>query len=391
MGKAAAERLALLDCEALERIKNAKRVVVKLGTRVLVANSGRPEMSRVKAVVDELARLHRKGLDVIVVSSGAIGAGMDALGMKRRPTSVPDLQMTAAVGQMRLMHHYEELFHKNRCKVGQVLLTHDDLKHRQRHLNARNAINNLLRHRIIPIINENDVVAVDEIKFGDNDVLGALTALLLEADLLLLLSTTNGVRRPSSGNRTERIKYIERIDDQIRSYIRGKGSELSTGGMETKLAAVDMVAEVGAAAVIADGRKPQVIRSILAGEDIGTRIGGLIRSQGSINSKKRWIAFFNKTQGGLVVDDGAVDALSVEGHSLLPIGIRKVEGDFEIGAVVAIRNRRGDVVAKGMSSYCSDDIKKIRGRKTSEISRILGNSFYDEVVHRDNMVVLHKG
>ena len=372
-----------------QSLKEARRIVIKIGSRVLIQRTGRPDIRRMRALVKEIATLRHTGKEVVVVSSGAIGAGLHALGMRTRPDNLPDLQMAAAVGQTRLMSRYSALFAREKCRIGQVLLTHGDLQERVRHLNARNTVMNLLRHGIIPVVNENDVVAVDEIKFGDNDHLAALTALLIDADLMILLSTVDGFRRPVAARKTRRVPYMASISSETLAMATGKGSVFSIGGMRTKLESAHDFVDLGGMAVIANGRKANVIARIMDGEDEGTLIGGgAVRD--TTRSRKRWIAFFNRAQGALIVDDGARTAIETKGRSLLPAGIRDVEGRFDIGAVVNVRTADGTVIARGLVEYSSDDIRKIKGRKTSEIASLLGSKDYDEVVHRDHMLVFSR-
>lgn len=371
-------------------LPTAKRVVIKVGSRVLIQRNGRPDIRRMRALVKDIAALHKQGKDVIFVSSGAIGAGLHALGMTKRPDTLPDLQMAAAVGQTRLMSRYSALFAREECRIGQVLLTHDDLRDRVRHLNARNTLMNLLRNRIIPVVNENDVVAVDEIKFGDNDHLASLVAMLLDADVLVLLSTVDGFRRPVSARRTQRVPYLPAISDEVLALAIGKGSLFSIGGMKTKLQSAHDFVNMGRLAVIANGRKSDVVARIMAGQDEGTLIGGQI-PRGEAQSRKRWIAYFHKIQGHIWVDEGAVEAVIQKGRSLLPAGIIKVDGSFNIGAVVAVKAPDGEIIARGLTEYTSEDIRKIMGHKTSEIATLLGRKDYDEVIHRDHMLVLNGG
>ena len=357
-------------------LKNAKRIVVKAGSKVLVQSTGRPDSRRLKLLVDELAQFQNNGGEVAFVSSGAIGAGLEALGMKTRPTAIPDLQMAAAVGQTRLMSLYDNLFGGNKCNIGQVLLTHDALKHRERHLNARNTLLNLIANRIVPIINENDAISTKEIKFGDNDVLAALVAILVDADALVLLSTTDGLREPVGNGKTRRVSFIEEVDDDVLGLVADRQSKLSTGGMASKLESAQIAAHNGIPVVIANGRKTRVLTRILQGQDEGTL---LFPKEGNISKRKRWIAFFNRAEGHIVVDDGAAAALG-KGKSLLPVGIKSVEGSFKVGAMVNIQTVGGEHIARGLVEYSSDDIDGIKGRKTS------GKT--GEVIHRDNMVVL---
>ncbi len=366
-----------------------KRVVIKIGSRVLIQRNGRPDVRRIRALVEEIAALHHAGKDVIVVSSGAIGAGLHALGISKRPDALPDLQMAAAVGQTHLMSRYSALFAREKCQIGQVLLSHGDLQDRVRHLNARNTLMNLLRHRIIPIINENDVVAVDEIKFGDNDHLATLVAMLLDADLLVLLSTVDGFRRPTSARRTQRVPYLISISEDVLALAIGKGSLYSIGGMRAKLEAAHDFVSLGRCVVIANGRKQRVIGRIMEGQDEGTLIGDL-SPRGDARSRKRWIAYYHKAQGTIEVDEGAAQAITKRGKSLLPAGVRQVEGAFTLGSVINIRGPDGQIFARGLTEYSSDDIRRIMGRKTSEIATLLGQKDYDEIIHRDHLLVLRK-
>lgn len=374
-------------------LAQAKKIVLKVGTRVLVDSRGRPSDERFKALVDQIAELTAKGITPVLVTSGAVGAGMQALGWTSRPTDLHDLQMAAAVGQSRLMSRYEALFARHGLVVGQVLLTADDLKNRTRHLNARNTLNNLLRHGVIPIINENDVVSVNEIKVGDNDMLAALTSILVDADLLVLLTTTNGLKRmgvSESGRKTsKRIAYLERVTRDTLKLAGGKGSDLSTGGMASKLQAAALAARAGVCVVIADGRIDNTIGRLMNGDDVGTLIGAADNfSVVGDRGKKRWLAFFHRTRGAIVIDDGAVRALEERQKSLLPVGVVKVEGNFGIGELVSVRCRQGRLIARGLTEFDSELIQKVKGKKTGEIVAVVGINSSGEVIHRDNLVIL---
>jgi glutamate 5-kinase len=361
-------------------------VVVKIGSRVLVQRDGRPDPRRLGALVADVAGCHAEGCEMIVVSSGAIGSGMNALGLRKRPRSLPDLQMAAAVGQLRLMTHYDKLFRARGCTVGQVLLTHDALNVRERHLNARNTLVNLVRNRIIPIINENDAVAVEEIKFGDNDLLASLVALLVDADLLILLTTVDGLRAPWKGRGTRRVPWLPSVTPKDLALVFGSGNEISTGGMASKLQSAHNVARAGIPVVIADGRRAGVVGAVLGGGDTGTLIGRP-RGAGTWGARERWIGFFHKSSGAVVIDDGARRAVVASGRSLLPIGVRAVEGAFKAGAVVDVKGLDGVLVARGLSAYGADDLRRIQGRRTAEVAGILGACDFGEAIHRDNMVV----
>lgn len=372
------------------KLKHAHRVVIKFGTRVLVDSRGRPNPQRIQAIVDQVSSLVKQGREVVIVSSGAVGAGLDPLGFAKRPVDLISLQMAAAVGQTHLMRMYSERFEQKRISVGQVLLNHDDLKQRNRHLNARNTLLGLLRKGVVPIVNENDVVSVDEIRLGDNDYLASLVAVLVDADALLLCTSVNGLRAPLAGNRTKRIAYLPEISQKELDLVGGKGSELSIGGMATKLGAAQMANKAGAVSLILDGRKPDSLLKALAGCDIGTCIGQPDDSGRIKGKRKHWIAFFHKPTGKLLVDEGAEKALRHLGKSLLAAGIVKVEGQFSIGAVVEVRNRTGDLIGSGLSEFNAEDLRLIQGQKSTRILEILGPAVSTEVIHRDNLVLLNE-
>lgn len=359
-----------------DALRNAKRVVVKAGSKVLVQRSGRPDKRRLKLLVDELSHFQTGGGEAVFVSSGAVGAGLETLGLKTRPTAMADLQMAAAVGQIRLMSIYDGLFGANKCGIGQVLLTHDGLKQRERHLNARNTLLNLIANRIIPIINENDAVSTEEIKFGDNDVLAALVAILVDADALILLSSTDGLREPDGNGKTRRVSFIEEVDDEVLELVADKQDQLSSGGMASKLESAQIAAHNGIPVVIANGRKTNVLTRILDGKDEGTL---LFPKEGNISKRKRWIAFFNRAEGHLVVDDGAARALN-RGKSLLPVGVVSVAGQFKVGAMVDIQGTDGRPLARGLVECSSEEIEARKGQHAGEKA--------GEVIHRDNMVIL---
>lgn len=372
-------------------LQTARRIVIKIGSRILVQASGRPETQRIRALIHDIAALKHEGREVVVVTSGAIGTGMDALGIRRRPTHLPDLQMAAAIGQSRLMTLYDRMFAADRCLVGQVLLTHDDLKHRVRHLNARNTMLTMLQRGVIPIVNENDVVAMEEIKFGDNDLLAALVVHLLNADLLVLLTTTDGLRKPDASGHSQRVASVQAITRDVLELASGKEDHLSTGGMFSKLESAGAATKAGASVIIADGRKAGILRQILAGADTGTLIPPATRNpQDTLSARERWIAFFHKPKGVLLIDDGARRALEENGKSLLPIGIKQVEGDFEAGAAVEIKTPGQGLIARGLTAYSSHDLRLIQGHRTEEIAGILGTDGFDEVIHRDNLALLRK-
>lgn len=376
-----------------ELFKNIKRVVIKVGTAVLASPTIGLNDKRIEKIVDEIVDLRRSNREVILVTSGAIGAGMRALGLKKRPRTLPGKQAAAAVGQSHLMHLYERFFRKRGYLVAQILLTQDDLTDRKRYLNARHTLMTLLKLNVIPIINENDSVGVEEIKFGENnifgenDILSALVTNLMEAELLIILSNIDGLYTvdPRKSKGGEPIKLVERIDSKTEVLAGGPGGITSMGGMYTKLQAARIVTNSGEPMVIANGKTSQVIRRILEGEEIGTLF--LPRKE-KVTSRKRWIAFTRRRCGKIFVDKGAKEALRLKGRSLLPSGIVKVEGDFREGDMVSVVNGDDEEFARGLSNYSSLEIEKVKGAKTKDIKSILGYKYYDEVIHRDNLVIL---
>ena len=368
-------------------LKDIKRVVIKVGTALIGSSTTGLNFERMEKLVDEIADLRRSRVEVILVTSGAIGAGMRELGLSVRPKTIPQKQAAAAVGQSRLMHLYEQLFQKRGYMVAQMLLTQDDFSDRRRYLNARHTLMTLLKFKVIPIINENDSVAVEEIKFGDNDTLSALVTNLIEADLLILLSDIDGLYTSDPHKRREAklIPVVEEIDSRMEELAGGAGEPTSTGGMYTKLQAAKIVTGSGEPMVIANGRTSHVIQKILDGEEIGT----LFPPRGEkIASRKRWIAFTLPRQGKIFIDQGAKEALKLKGKSLLPSGIVKAEGKFNGGDVVSIIDGNDREFARGLSNYSWEEVDRIKGTKTKEIESILGHKPYDEVVHRDNLVIL---
>ena len=371
------------------KLASSRRVVVKIGSRALVQSNGRPDTRRMAALVNGIAALHREGREVIVVSSGAIACGLQALGMKKRPEDLPTLQMAAAVGQSRLMAAYDKLFARKKCRIGQVLLTHDDLEHRRRHLNARNSMLKLLEHGVIPIVNENDVVSVDEIKFGDNDALASRSSMLVEADLLVLLTTVNGFRATDAKGRSRKVDFLPGVTSETLSHAKGKGSAFSTGGMASKLTSAAEAARMGTTVVIANGRQDGILQKIVSGANVGTLIpsSAATDTPGSMNHRRRWVAFFHHAHGRITVDDGARDALLLRGKSLLPVGIRDVSGDFSPGDLVEIIDLSGQRIAQGLSEFSSAELRLLKGLKTEKIREWLGTTPPGEVIHRDNLVI----
>lgn len=363
----------------------ARRIVVKVGSRVLVQRSGRPDARRLAALVRDLAALRADGREVVLVSSGAIACGLEAMGLRRRPDDLPTLQMAAAVGQNRLMALYDRLFAEARCRIGQVLLTHSDLENRQRHLNAKHCFQKLLDHGVIPVVNENDAVSTDEIKFGDNDALASRTAMLLEADLLVLLTTVDGFRAPDASGRERTVRCLPCVDEEALSHTSGKGSPLSTGGMASKLGAAAEAAQTGTHVVIANGRRSGILQKILAGRTVGTWLPA--GAPNALNLRRRWVMFFHRPpRGVLTIDDGARRAILRDGKSLLAVGLRSVSGQFAPGDLVEVRDLRGNPVARGLAAYSHIAALAFMGLKTSEIRAKFGTGLPDEIIHHDNLV-----
>jgi glutamate 5-kinase len=355
-----------------ELLKDVTRVVVKLGTGVLTDERKRPDLAQMGPLVAQIAEQCQRGRQMVLVTSGAVGAGMGVLGYDKRPGEVASLQACAAVGQSRLMATYEKLFSTHGLAVAQVLLTHDDLEHHERHLNARNALVTLLAGKVVPIVNENDVVSTTELKFGDNDRLSALVASLLPADLLVILTTVDGVIENFGRANPRTLSTVERIDARVETLAGGTASATAVGGMASKIQAAKIVVRSGIPLVVASGRKKDVLERVLAGEDEGTLF---VPKAGRLRGRKRWIAFFHQPKGALYVDAGAKKALRESGKSLLPPGIARCDGEFEVGDVVRICDLEGVEFARGRARF---NAEAVRGRKLARV----------EVVHRDDLVIL---
>jgi glutamate 5-kinase len=363
--------------------------VVKLGTNLLTAGTDRLDLEVMARLVGQVARLHQQGYEVIIVSSGAIAAGRQKLGLAKERKDIPSKQVMAAVGQNALMHSYEQLFGWHGITIAQTLLTKSDLSDRLRYLNARNTLMALLELKVVPIVNENDVVAVDElggVTFGDNDNLSAMVTNLVDADLLVLLGDVAGLYTadPSKDRSAKLISRVEKIDARIES-LAGGPRDRGHGGMVTKIQAARLATASGATVIIADGREQDVILRLMAGEAIGTLFPA---TTSKMESRKRWMLAGLGARGRLVVDDGAVMALREQNRSLLPAGIKEVEGDFERGDAVNIVDAAGERIACGISNYSSKEIAIIKGAHSDKIVSLLGYGYGDEVVHRNNLVVL---
>lgn len=363
-----------------------KRIVVKVGTSVLTGGTPRLNRQRMLSVVQGTAQLHTAGHEVILVSSGAVAAGRERLNFPDLETALPAKQMFSAVGQSRLMQVYGELYDIFEIVVAQVLLTRDDIGSRERFLNARDTLLTLIDRRIIPIINENDTVATEEIRVGDNDNLSALVATLIEADLLIMLTDQAGLftADPRRDKAARLIERVERIDSEMFTIAGASGSGLGTGGMMTKIQAAQLAGRGGVTTIIASGTETNVLTRVVAGEMIGTRF----EPTGThLESRKRWL-LVEKTRGKLYVDEGAARVLLKGGASLLPVGVQRVEGNFSRAMPLAVIAPDGREIAHGLTSYSGEDVRKLCGVKSSQIVEILGYSYGDAIIHRNNMVIL---
>jgi glutamate 5-kinase len=366
-------------------LSHVRRVVIKIGSGV-ISNDDGLDTGIIAAIVRDVAELRRQGFEVVIVSSGAVAAGKGDLGIIGRPRTIPLKQAAAAIGQSRLMRAYKEALRPLGLTAGQVLLTRDDLANRRRYLNARNTLMTLLEYGVIPIINENDTVVVDEIRFGDNDNLSALVTNLVEAHLLVILSDVDGLFDSDPGKNTgaQLIPLVERIGSGIEAMAGDSASLFGTGGMVTKIRAAKRASLYGVGTAIINGRTPGILVRFFAGEELGTYF---LPARDRMAAKKHWIAFTKKPRGKLFVDDGARNALVSKGKSLLPSGIQGVEGGFDRGDAVRLCTLDGIEFAKGVINYTLPELLRIMGKKSSEIEGILGYKYGDEIVHRDNLVL----
>ena len=371
-----------------DTIAKAKRIVVKVGSNVLTENNGL-NLNAIGSIGRQICQLIQKGYEAILVTSGAVASGVMKIGLPRRPDEIPKRQAAAAVGQAGLILEYEKAFGRFGKQVAQILLTGDGLTNRKRYLNARNTINTLLAWQVVPIINENDTVMVEEIMFGDNDNLAAMITLLMDADVLISLTDIDGLftTDPRTDSKAELIPIISRYTRDLEIMASGIPGPLGAGGMLGKLRAAQKVTAAGVPMVIANGRTENILISLFAGDKQGTYF---VPRDEKLASRKCWIAFTLEPQGSLLLDDGATEAIVRRGKSLLPSGILQVSGDFDVGASVDFKNVQQEVLGRGLVNYCSADIRKISGLHTSQIKACLGEKPYDEVVHRDNLVVFDK-
>ena len=363
-----------------DQLAAARRVVVKIGSRLLADSpAGRPA-----AIADQVVELRRRSVELVIVSSGAIALGVRRLRLPGRPPDLPGQQAAAAVGQSRLMQHWEHAFAVHDVAIGQVLLTHQDFGDRRRFLSARLTMRALLDHGVVPIINENDTVATEEIKFGDNDQLAALVCNLISADALVILTDVEGVRDANG----VRMPIVHDIDREAAPVATGSTSGVGSGGMASKVGSARIVTRTGIPAIVAPGREPDVLTRVLAGADLGTLF---VPGPDVLSARKHWIAYGARPAGRLVIDDGAARALRDHGKSLLPAGITAVEGEFELGDTVSVVARGAGAtveLARGLVAYPASDLRKISGLQSAAIEATLGYKSLDEAIHRDDLVIL---
>ncbi|MBN2417975.1 MAG: glutamate 5-kinase [Deltaproteobacteria bacterium] len=376
-----------LNINRKDLLKSSRRVVIKAGSGILTGKSGL-NRNTINNITSDICNLRSKGFEIILVSSGAIAAGIRKMRHSKRPEAISEKQAMAAIGQGILMNEYEKAFSRHGYTVAQILITRDDLNNRRRYLNARNTIFTLLSWGIIPIINENDTVVIEEIKFGDNDNLSAMVANMTDSNLLINLTDIDGLfdDDPRKNKKARLIPVIGKIDDSILGHASSTPGALGTGGMASKITAAKKATLKGVTAIIANGRKKRILERIVNGEDIGTLFLPQTRA---MCGRKHWIAFSRAIKGKIVIDEGAVSALTKNGKSLLPSGIIEVTGRFSRGDSVQLIDKKGDEIAIGMVDYTSIDVDRIKGLNSSRIETSLGYKHNDEVIHRDNLVITY--
>lgn len=368
-------------------MSDLKRVVIKVGSSTLVADDGTPDREYIDSLVEQIARVRGQGASVVLVTSGAIAAGSESLGDAFDTKDIPSLQAAAAVGQVQILGMYAALFAARGIPVGQVLLTKHDTAHRQAYLHARDTLERLLDLDVVPIVNENDTVAVDEIRFGDNDTLAALVAAMISAELVVVLTDIEGLydADPRSDDEAQLLEHVDELTEELLSAAGEAGSGVGSGGMITKLEAAKVLMKAGVPMVVCDGRREDVVVDAVAGKPVGTFFaGGAARLKG----RKLWIALGQKTLGEVIIDDGAREALCKRGKSLLPIGVVEVRGAFGDGDAIVLKDREGAELARGLTDISSADLERIKGKKSSEIAELVPALAGKEVIHRDRLVIL---
>ena len=370
-----------------ENIDQAKRIVIKIGSSTLTYANGKLNLGKIDKLARQMSDLINQGKELILVTSGAIAVGVARLGLPERPKTIPGKQAAAAVGQGILMHTYEKIFADYGQTVAQVLLTKADAIDRKRYTNCKNTFLALIEQGVLPIVNENDVVAVDEIKIGDNDTLSAIVASVIDADLLVILSDIDGLytANPQTDPDATLVSEVTHITPEIEKSAGGAGSNLGTGGMTTKIQAAKIAVNSGVAMMIVSGEQPNIIARVMQGELLGTIF--LCRDS-RLQFRKRWLAFGCQITGKIFVDDGCANALLQRGSSLLPAGVTRVEDSFDVGATVSVYNSCGQEIARGLVNFTSEDLRTVQGLKTPQVEQALGHRVYNEVIHRDNLILL---
>jgi len=368
-------------------LKNIKKMVIKIGSSSLTSKAGGLDKVNMRRFVNEVSFLIKRGMEVIIVTSGAIAAGLENLNIKKKLEDITLLQAAASIGQVELMRLYSNLFLTSGLKIGQILLTHEDTTRRKQYLNIKNTIKKLIGLNIVPVINENDSVAVDEIKFGDNDELAALVAILAESDILIILTDIDGMydKDPRIYSDARLISYIDKINEDIEKVAGGIGSTYGIGGMESKIKAAKICSFSGIKTIIANSRRKNILNKIISGEDVGTFFAP--QTVKKVKSIKKWIAFGMKTKGGIVIDRGAEEAVLNKGKSILAVGVVKVDGKFNKGDTLKVFSLDSKLIAKGISNFSSEDIEKIKGKNRDKILSEFDTSMCSEVIHRDCLVV----
>jgi len=369
-----------------DRLKTAKSAVIKIGSQVMVDDRGRIDRGFFDELAATVSSLARQGKKIVIVSSGAIVNGLLELPAFKKPLTMPEKQAIAGLGQPILMQHYRRAFARHKIPVGQVLLTHDDFSLRARYLNSKNTLEQMHRLGIIPVINENDTVAIDEIRFGENDQLAALVAVMLSAELLVILSVVPGLCRadPLKDPDAAVIPLIRSLDQKLYECVEDSKSKSGSGGMESKIAAARLAAAAGIPTFIGSGKNPEVLKRLFEGKIMGSLI---LPESAKLKGIKRWMLFAGRHKGELKIDSGAAKALIERNKSLLPSGLLEVKGKFLAGELVRVLDEQGKEIAKGLVNYSSEDLKKIKGRHTDEIEKLLGTKDYDEVIHKDNLAL----
>ena len=369
-----------------DSLNTAKKIVVKVGTSTLTNSAGKLNHDKIRALAKELTALRKQGKEIVLVTSAAISAGMERLGLTERPTTIPGKQAAAAVGQGILMQIYEKMFAEYGQIVAQILMTREDSVKRNRYANIRSTFNALFSKGIIPVVNENDAVSIDELKIGDNDTLSAQVASIVDADLLIILTDIDGVytANPQEDPQAELIHEINVIDEKLEMAAGGAGSKHGTGGMFTKIQAAKIAVSSGIAMVVVSGEQEDVVARVLQGEKLGTLF---LSRKNRLQFRKRWLAFGARIKGKLIVDKGCAKAL-LTGSSLLPAGIVASEGEYNAGDTLSVYGENGQEIARGLTNYANSEVVQLKGVKTGDIMDILGYKSYDEVIHRDNLVIM---